>query len=307
MFSRRTLETAGFFTIAAALHVSAAAFLLPDQLQQGKAVPAPASTPATLAAGGVEVQAMVEDWETPPDTEIATEMTQPEVETATDDLPTPEDITPQLAALPDMAPPEASNARPNLPPPPPAPRIDPATLDLPELQEMTPPEILPDTALAASERPDRKPARPKPQPARQQPARQQAAPTRTAEPARTQPAAPQRAGQGGQSARSNQGGGGGGVSAQTRASLTQQWGAQINACLARQLSRVTGARGARAVINVRVARNGRVQSASVAGSTGNPRVDQEVLRAVQRTRSCPAAPAQLTDASYGFQQPFTIN
>ncbi|MGR3197445.1 MAG: hypothetical protein ACU0HS_00050 [Paracoccus sp. (in: a-proteobacteria)] len=63
MISRRTLETAGFFTIAAALHVSAAAIMLPEQLERGEPADAP---PAALAAGGVEVQAMVEAWEPHP-------------------------------------------------------------------------------------------------------------------------------------------------------------------------------------------------------------------------------------------------
>jgi protein TonB len=177
---------------------------------------------------------------------------------------------------------------------------------LPDLQQMTPPDIKPETALASSQRPDRKPARPEPQPVRQEPARQKAAPTRTAEPARAQPATPQRAGQGGESRASRQGGGGGGVSAQTRASLTQQWGAQITQRIARQMSRVSAARGKSANIQLVIARNGRIQSISVLSSTGNARVDQDILRAAQSTRSIPAAPAGLTDPTYQFSQAFRI-
>ncbi|WP_111558130.1 energy transducer TonB family protein [Paracoccus sediminilitoris] len=316
MMSLRMLETAGFFTIAAALHVSAAAMMLPqDELEKGAAMDAP---PASLAAGGPEAQALVEAWETEPDTAEQPEQVQPEPESA--DLPDASvEEAPQMAALPDMAPPMPTAARPNLPPPPelepvpepepePEPRIDPATLDLPDLQQMTPPDIKPDTALVASARPDRKPARPKPQPkvepqpetqARPEPA--SPAPARAAE---AQPA--RRQGNGGTSQASGQGGGGGGVSAQTRANLKAQWGAQINQCLARQLSRISGGRGQQVNIDVTVARSGQIQGASLAGSTGNARVDQQIQRALQRTGRCPAAPAGVTEAAVAFRQPFAL-
>jgi protein TonB len=214
--------------------------------------------------------------------------------------------------MPDMAPPETSNARPTLPPPLEAPRIDPATLDLPELQQMTPPDIQRDTALASSERPDRKPVRaaPKAEPARQAPAQQtarQTAPARTTAPAaQTAPAARQRAGQGGERQAASQGGGGGGVSAQTRASLTQQWGAQINQRISRQLARVGGTSGRRATMQIVIARNGRIQSVSLLSSTGDARLDQDILRAAQRTGSVPPAPAGLTDPTYTFSQVFRL-
>lgn len=302
MISRRTFETAGFFTIAAALHVSAAALMLPqDQLERGEAMDAP---PATLSAGGPEAQALVEAWETEPETADQPEQVQPEPETP--DLPEPvADDAPDLAALPDIAPPMPEAARPNLPPPPET-RIDPATLDLPDLKPMSPPQIKPETALASSDRPDRKPARPKPQvqakaKAAPAPQRSEPAPARAAE---AQPA--RRQGNGGQSQGSSQGGGGGGISAQTRANLTAQWGAQINRCLARQLSRISGGRGQQVNIDVTVARSGQVQAASLAGSTGNARVDQQIQRALQRTGRCPAAPAGLTKASVPFRQPFVL-
>lgn len=65
MARRRILDMTGFITIAAALHVSAAALMLPDPAGPGAV--APDMTPAALAAGGPEMRAMITAWETPPD------------------------------------------------------------------------------------------------------------------------------------------------------------------------------------------------------------------------------------------------
>lgn len=308
MTSRRILETAGFITIAAALHVSAAAFLLPEQVQQGDVAEAP---PAALAAGGEEVQAMVSDWETPPELEMPSEMAEPQPQPQPEPLPelaAPEAPPVQMAlAPPPMAMPDPAPARPNLPEPP-APRIDPAELDLPELQSFDPPVIEtpePALTLAASARPERRPER---QPARQ-PERQQA-PREAPAPAQPAPAqsAPQRAGQGGQSQASSQGGGGGGASAQQRASLQAQWGGQIRSCISRRASAPRGARqGGRVVLALTIGRDGRVQGVGVAGSSGQPALDQAAVSAAQRAGRCPAAPAGLTEASYSFQLPISLD
>lgn len=255
---------------------------------------------------------MVSDWETPPEVQ---QVAQPDsvAEPVPEPQPQPGDL-PQVAPEPppQMFAPAAPLARPNLPEPPPLPRIEPAQLDLPDLQEFAPPQIDPESALTlqASARPD---ARPK----RRQPDAQSAAQPRAPEPQRQtapaaarpapQPAQPaQRAGQGGQAQASRPGGGSGGASAATRASALAQWSAQIQTCLARQLSRVSGGRGGRVAVNISVGRDGRVQGAALAGGTGDARIDAQVLRGIQRVRSCPAAPAALTDPSHTFQQPFTI-
>nr|WP_111299494.1 TonB family protein [Paracoccus saliphilus] len=298
MMTRRTLETAGFFTIAAALHVSAAAILLPDQVQKGAVADAP---PAALAAGGEEIRSMVSDWETPPQVQDIATLAEPQPMPDPQPQPQPQpDDLPQVAPAPQpqMAAPEPELARPNLPAPPP-PRIELAQLDLPDLQEFTPPQIETEPALTlqASARPDPRPER------RQPEAQRQAAPA-AAKPAAA-PAA-QRAGQGGQAQASRPSGGSGGASAATRASALAQWSAQIQSCFARQLSRVSGGRGGRVAVNISIGRNGGVQGAALAGGTGNTRTDAQILRSIQRVRSCPAAPAALTDPSYTFQQPFTI-
>ncbi|MDN5569498.1 MAG: TonB family protein, partial [Paracoccus sp. (in: a-proteobacteria)] len=64
--------------------------------------------------------------------------------------------------------------------------------------------------------------------------------------------------------------------------------------------------GTRAMVTFTVTRGGRIQSPSLTGSSGNARVDQQILRAVQRAGSCPAAPAGLTDATYRFSLPFRV-
>ena len=73
----------------------------------------------------------------------------------------------------------------------------------------------------------------------------------------------------------------------------------------RAASRVSGATGARGTVDLVIARNGRVQSAALSGSTGDARLDREIARAMGRAR-CPAAPPSLTGPAYPFKQPFTI-
>ncbi|HIC66630.1 MAG TPA: TonB family protein [Paracoccus sp.] len=127
-------------------------------------------------------------------------------------------------------------------------------------------------------------------------------PTRTGGP----PAGPAKAGQGGQMQASPEAtGGGGGISPQQLARIEASWRQQIGACMARSVSRVSGGRGARMAVNFVVGRNGRVQGASLNGSSGDARVDQQVLRAVRRAR-CPAAPPSLAQRQLSFQQPFAI-
>lgn len=309
MIPRRTLETAGFFTIAAALHVSAAAVFLPDQLQRGEAAEAP---PAALSAGGEEIRSMVSDWETPPEVETAAEPVQPQQPPQPVEVPEPvqAEVPPVMAAAPSLTPPEAPPVQPNLPEPPEPAPIDPAQLDLPDLQPMDPPKIPVESQLVldSSTRPQRRPdPQPEPEPRRQpepQPERQQA---QERAPAPAQPA--QRAGQGGQAQTSSQGGGGGGgVSAATRANAMAQWGGQIRSCISRRARPPRGIRqGGQVLLSVNVARNGVIQGIGIAGSSGQPAVDQAVADAARRAGRCPAAPDTLTDSVYPFTLPIQLN
>ncbi|MDB6177188.1 TonB family protein [Paracoccus sp. Z330] len=312
MPSRRAIETAGFFVIAAALHVSAAGLMLPDQVKRGAPQDAP---PAALAAGSADIQELVAEWDAPPAAEtesVQPEQTQPVVEDMPDTppAPMPEPETVAMAQPTSLPQPEAA-ARPNLPPPPEAPPVEIDKADLPELRNFEPPEIEvePALALSASERPAKRPSKPAPkrQVTKKEPAKpKQAQPQKRSTKQQTQQAAvPSRAGQGGQANASRSGGGGGGVSAQQRASIQAKWQAQISACLLRSIARTSGGSGLRATLSIRMGRNGRVQAAQVTGSSGNARVDREIARGAKRAR-CPAAPKALTQASYAFTQPVRI-
>ncbi|MDP5307937.1 hypothetical protein [Paracoccus spongiarum] len=307
MASGRLFETTGFILIAAALHVSAAAIMIPDPTRQGDPLTAPAAQ-ARLAAGSADLADLVAEWDAPP---------QPTPEAAAlDAAPLPEPpaeapIGTAMAPPPALATPAPLAMRPNLPPPPepqrePQPRIPPD--DLPPLHSFAPPvfEAAPPLRLEASARPEPRPARPEPgrDTRAREPQRPRAESPRDPAPQRRQAAAPAPRGQGGQAARSASGGAGG-LSSSQRASLQARWQAQISACLLRSIARTSGGSGLRATLVVQVGRNGRVQAAQVTGSTGNARIDREIARGAGRAR-CAAAPAGLSEGSYAFTQPISI-
>lgn len=313
MLGSRRFEIAGFVVIAASLHVSAAAVMLPEQIMRGAPEAAP---PAALAAGSVDLAAMVSEWDAPPSPETeTTDMAEPEppVEEVT---PPAVDEMPVVAAMappPALAAPETAVAQPNLPEPPePQPEIVPP--ELPELKSFSPPEIEVEPALTleASARPLQRPEKPEPkrevrqrepEKPRQQ-AKQQPQQKAGKQAQKGQGATSSRAGQGGTAAGPS-GGGGGGVSSAQRASMQAKWQSQISACLLRSIARTSGGKGLRATLAVQVGRNGRVQAAQVTGSSGNARVDSEIARGAKRAR-CPAAPKALTQSSYSFTQPIRI-
>lgn len=295
----RAWEIAGFVTIAAALHVSAAAMMLPDPPAAG---PATDSPPAAISAGSGRIADLVNQWEQPPEAETASEMAEPDQIAEPRVQPPTAEEPPVMAALQPPQPVAPSPTQPNLPEPL-APQI--VEPQLPDLQSFDPPriEVEPALTLEASARPERRPRKPepqrnaKPQQQKQQPARQAAEPRK----------ATQGGGSGGTATQRSSGGGGGGsgLTAGQRASLMARWQGQLSSCLLRSIARTSGAAGTRGTIAFTISRNGRVQGARVTGSTGNARVDREIARGAQRAR-CPAAPAGLTEASYTFAQPFSI-
>lgn len=308
---RRAWEIGGFVTIAAALHVSAAALMLPDELASGAPMDAP---PAALSAGSGQMAELIAAWETPPEAAEVSELETPEDVTQPDPAPTA-DRAPQMAAMTPapVATPEVAPVRPNLPEPPPdQPQVTPP--ELPELQSFDPPEIpvepQSDLALQASERPLNRPARPRPQ--AQQPkraAKPDPQPAPKAQPAQQQRAAQSGGGAGGSATQRSAGGGGGGqaLSASQQASLMSQWGGQIRNCISRRAAAPRGVRqGGRVTLALRIGRNGAVQGVGVAGSSGVPQLDQAAVNAAKRAGRCPAAPAGLGDASYSFQLPINL-
>lgn len=229
------------------------------------------------------------------------------VEEVAENRPEPVEEMAQNPVEPERRPePEKASEPPELPP---LPELEPLE-DMADLFPPAPPDLETpsDIALDSSARPLRRPPEPKPQvqrePEPRREARQQPEPRQRAEPRQDQqPAPPQ------QTRRAQQGQeratGRSGTSARQIARDEATWKQQVGVCLLRAASRVSGAQGARGAVNLVIARNGRVQSASLAGSTGNARVDREIQRAMGRAR-CPAAPPSLTNPAYPFQQPFNI-
>lgn len=183
--------------------------------------------------------------------------------------------------------------------------FDPSLMDLPEFQQFTPP-VIPVQSVLALDRSTPPQRRPEPQPEPEPEPERQPEPERAPPPAQ----AAQAAGQGGQAqtrAQSGNAQGGGAASAQVQANATRQWGAQIAACISRRAAPPRGVRqGGRVTLALQVARNGTIQGLGVAGSSGQPALDQAAVTAAQRAGRCPAAPAELTDASYAFQLPVNI-
>ena len=85
------------------------------------------------------------------------------------------------------------------------------------------------------------------------------------------------------------------------------WAGKIQSRLQRGV-RAGRAQGAtdRVVIRLKVAPNGRLQSASISKSSGSAKADQAVLNSVRRISKFAKAPKQLTKSSYGFTLPVRV-
>lgn len=92
-----------------------------------------------------------------------------------------------------------------------------------------------------------------------------------------------------------------GLSAGQRNTLMSQWGAAIIARIERNRPNV--AQSGAVSLRIAVSRDGTIEGLAIIGSSGDERLDQAALRAVQRARRFPAAPDGLTDASYRFDLP----
>ncbi|WP_103172388.1 TonB family protein [Paracoccus sp. SY] len=274
----------GASVLVLALHLGGALWIM----QEAEAAAPPPGLPEAVFVDLAPAEDIAEP--TPPAAEEAVEPEpQPEAEPEPEPEPEPEEVAEPL----DL---------------PPLPELEPLD-DMAELFPPAPPELEtpPEVVLNSSARPQRRPER-QPEPQRQaEPRREERRKPeqqRQAEP-RQEQAAPQqqqarRAEQGQQNATGRTG-----VSPQQRARDEASWQQQIGACVARSISRVSGARGAQVTVSLTIARNGRVQSAALAASTGNARVDREITRAMGRAR-CPSAPSSMTSASYPFIQPIAI-
>ncbi len=96
------------------------------------------------------------------------------------------------------------------------------------------------------------------------------------------------------------------------ASLMSVWAGKIQSRLQRgvRIGKIKGASNRvvirLVVIRLKVAPNGRLQSASVAKSSGSAKVDHAVLTSVRRIGKFAKAPKQLTKSSYGFTLPVRV-
>ncbi len=96
------------------------------------------------------------------------------------------------------------------------------------------------------------------------------------------------------------------VSSAASARQAERWSTRIQSYLTR---RTRGARTAgKGTVSVRfvVTRDGNIISASVAGSSGSPQLDQTVVDAVRRASPVPSAPAEVAVSRQSFTVPFEI-
>ncbi|RHZ91650.1 energy transducer TonB [Cereibacter sphaeroides] len=212
---------------------------------------------------------------------------------------------PQVEAPVAPEPEEIAEPEPELAPPPPDVRPPAETVDLPDIPVPTsetfaydpPPPPPPEEEEVAEIPPD---ARPMPRPERTPPPEKKPDPPKrevkkAAAPPPQQAAAPTRS-TGSAAAVASRG--------QVQ-NLTAKWGAEIRKRIQRH---TRGARGQAGEVTVRltVSQGGALGGASVVRSSGNPRIDQLALRAVQSAGRFPAAPAALTDPQYTFTLPITF-
>ena len=281
----------GASAIVLALHAGAAVWLLGRMDAAGLPVPifvelAPADQVIPAADDAAQVAVPVPD-EPPPPTPAAAPVAEAEAAP-----PALAEAEPEGEAKPEAAP-EAeteaeTEAEPQTAPEPARPEAEP---DAAPGRAGSAPDAV---ALARSARPARRPVPPQRAAPRDDPAGEprvaspQAAPSQQDRPGGQGRTAPQ------------------GSSPAAEAGLIARWKAGLAACLGRSISSVSGGRGARIVLNLTVARSGRVQGATLVSSTGNARVDREVQRGAARARGCPPAPPGLDRAAYTIQAPFTI-
>lgn len=329
---RRAVEILGFLGLSAAVHAGVVTGL-GDGFGGPQGQGAGGVSQATLQAAPESLAALAERWSTAPETprapqalqapDMASETLEIRPETAVQSLSRPD-----LPTLPqtDRTPTRSEAA------PPPAWRAPALDRTAPSLQQATTPtpgtptaqadsaprrsappmlaqptvtEVAPTTDTTAAPAPGgttlaalqspRPPQRPEgltppsqraaPQPSTPQPARvasgQGGGATQGAAPA-PQPAQPA-------------------LSAGQRQSLMSQWGAQIMARIERARPRVRGS--GQVVLALQITRDGGLAGLSVARSSGDAALDNAALSAVQRAGRFPAAPAGLTDGSYGFSLP----
>lgn len=306
----RPLEALVFLSLAAGLHVGV--WSMAPRLQGADSEGAPGQAPLTLAAAASPQAALARAWQTAPDLVQRSARPMPLAETP---LPARPDTTPDDRPLP-AAPPGLSPILPATPPRSQAAPIRAAPAPAPQSPDAPSADL--GTGLAA--------AAPRVAPRRSQPGRpDRAAPDApatadlTAPPppgpapqlrqVRTGPAsadAPASPAPGGGAAGRKQTGRGGkdttrSADTAARSALQAGWGAQIQRKVHRQLIYPRGASGSGdARVALTVDRAGRLTGLRLTRSSGVAAFDAAALNAVRRAGRFPAAPTELSDASYRF-------
>jgi protein TonB len=286
----RPIEALVFLSLAGGAHVA----LWSVAPEQSGASADGAAAAVTLAAAPVQA-ALARAWQAAPDrAEAATPLPSPTAPDRVAALASVTDTRPTLPPVPGLTPvlpaalPQTDTAPPQVAPPPPVPMIRPAptgqTPRRPTAEAPRPAPPAPDRATAQQVdtpvQADRAPP-PRPKP----------------------PAAPPKPASAGATAKSGSGGRDAAQSAQPVNSdrLRARWGAQIQTKVHRRLIYPRGAKGSgTAKVALTVDRSGRLTGVKLVHSSGTPAFDDAALNAVRRAGRFPAAPAELTSASYGF-------
>lgn len=311
----RVLEGGVFLTLAASVHIGLLAWSAPEDGAQASGAGGVSAVSLTGASGSLE--ALVEEWKTPPDlpAEVA-EPPPPRTDTAPTVQETPPPNAPirQAMALPpaDLAiAPMIDSTAPQASTPP-----DPSQATTPKQQSRpTAPAPQKPSALASATPPDAPPAtpetaaKPPPEPI----IRPKARPERIAPQVAPPPSAP--------SARASGGGGGsiagtGGSAPQSapnpgqQASLMKQWSGQMQRRLQRNLVYPRKARSqrieGRVVLRIRVSSTGAIGSVKIVRGSGHAILDRSAQDTLARTGSLPAAPKGIAPGNYTFDLPVSF-
>ncbi|NKX45139.1 energy transducer TonB family protein [Roseicyclus persicicus] len=318
---RRVAEIAAFLGLSAAVHAGVVAGF-GDAMGGAQGQGAGGASRVTLQAAPESLSALADRWTTPPDPvaapaplappEIAVDIPEIRPETAVSSLfqpsapvaPTAEAAVsrpepppafprptlapvPEAPALPELSAPQPQTARADSAPArPAAPRLAaPAPPEAPAADTAPPPPVRTALATDRSPRPPQRPVAAEPP-----------APASAPQPARVAAGTGTGATQGSAAPAAAPA-----LSAGQQQSLMSQWGGQIMARIERARPRVRGE--GQVLLALRVARDGQLAALSVSRSSGDPALDAAALDAVRRAGRFPAAPAGLTEASYGFSLP----
>ncbi len=276
---RRGLSFGGFVVLAAALHLGVFA-LWGDKPGSVEAAGAGGSELITLAGADGALEALIADWERPP------ELTSEAPDTPADPVPEP---------IADLPPEISTEITPDTPPPT-------AALSLPQAPTLRDAPMMPQAAPEPPKQPE--PPKPEAPPAPKKPkaAKKPAAPQARAQ------AAQQAAGAGGAAAGRNGRAEAATLSPGRERDLRAEWGAVIRARIERRKAYppAAGSARGRVVVQLTVTSAGALRGVSVVKSSGVAAFDAAAVQAVRAAGRFPVAPKELTARNYTFTLPMSF-